>query len=240
MSNDHPSDDWGTSSNDEINFDTEGVDPEKVGNRPTVDKAGKYHFEIANVKERFGSVNEKGALQFPNILCTCVVLYSVSGQSSEGAIYYHEVILGGKGGGRPDEWAIQATTAFLAGVGILKKVDGKFLDPETNSTNINIKSLAARLKGLQFIGDIKREKSKDSQYDDKFKLSFGRGAYQVDDPFVMDVPKNRDALALIGKAPKPEQSAKPANGKKESKPKEAVKETATAGTAADPLNDPSL
>lgn len=242
MSNDNPTDDWGTTSNDEMNFDTEGVDPDQINNRATVDKTGKYHFEIASAKERFGNVNDKGNLQFPNILCTCHVLQSVPGQSPEGSLYYHEVILGGKGGGRPDEWAIKATTAFLTGVGILKAVDGKFLDPETNSTKINIKTLATRLKGLQFIGDIKREKSNDPNYDDKYKLSWGRGAYQVDDPFVSAVPMNRDALAMIGKSPKQEQAAKSANGKKDgaAKSKEEKKETAAAGAAADPLNDPSL
>lgn len=181
-------------------FDTDGVDPGKVGSRVTVDKAGKYHFEIETARENFEVMNDNGKPRSPDITVACVVLESVPGQASAGSYYYHHIHLGGSGGGPPEPWQKEATVSFLSGIGLLKKQGDIFIDPETGAGKLNVKTLATRLKGMQFIGHIKCEKDKTGNYDDRYCLSFGRGAFAVDDPVVAEVPKCRAALELIGKA----------------------------------------
>jgi hypothetical protein len=252
---------WGNDFADEEqgfdSFDTEGVDESRVGNRRTVDKAGKYHFEIADTRERPEAVTEDGKERWPGISLSCVVLETVPGQCPAGTYYYQQLRLAGKGGGPIEDWAKEATINFLVGVGLLKRVekDGvtRFVDPETKSTRINVKTLASRLKGMQFIGDIKLQQSE--QYGDSCELPFGRGAYQVDDPSVADVPKNADALALIGKSSaasgsngsgaasgkgsgngKPKASGK-ASQPKQQEEKETVPPSDNAGAGEDDFSD---
>lgn len=196
---------------EDLQFSTDDVDESAVGSAIVVDQVGKYHLEIADAKNRFETMSDNGNPRRPDILCTCRVLNTVKGQSPEGSVYYHQIQLGGKGGGAPEKWQKESTVNFLHGIGLLKKVDGKFIDPETGTTAINVKTLAKRLQGIQFIGHIKRNKSNDERYDDKFELLFGRGAFQVNDPAVANVPKNADALALIGgQHQRPQQATAPA------------------------------
>jgi len=183
-----------------LDFDMSDVDPGKVGSRVTVDKAGKYHFEIETARENFQVMNDNGKPRSPDITVTCVVLEPVPGQSSAGSYYYHHIHLGGSGGGPPEPWQKEATVSFLSGIGLLKKQGDIYIDPETGAGKLNVKTLATRLQGMQFIGHIKCEKDKSGQYDDRYCLSFGRGAFVVDDPVVAEVPKCKAALELIGKA----------------------------------------
>lgn len=207
--------------NDEIGFDgwdTSDVDPSDCESKPTISKVGKYHLEVVSVKPRPEKENEDGTPRRPDILLTCVVLHSVKGQSPEGSLYYENVIAGGKGGGQPEEWAKKATCAFLHGVGLLRKEGqgdaAKFIDPETGTTRIDFGKMCAKLEALQFVADIKKEKGTDG-YDDKFKLSFGRGAYTIGHPAVSDVPLNKEAaqtfLGRTGGGSKPPTDKPPAS-----------------------------
>jgi hypothetical protein len=180
-------------------FDTDGVDETKAESMLFVDKTGWYHFEL-EPKADFRGVDDEGEPRFPGVRCMCTVLETVAGQSPAGAVLKHDVHLGAKGGGAPEAWQRDQTTAFLYGVGILKKVDGRFIDPETGGTKINVGTLETRLKGLQFIGHPVAEKSDDPKYDGRVRFNFGKGAYTLDHPAVVDVPKNLAALKAIGRA----------------------------------------
>ncbi len=185
---------------DGFDLDTEGVDPDKVKSTLNVDKPGKYHFEIANAKnESFDFVNTNGDAASPHILCVCVVLQSVAGQSPAGSLLFHRIYLAGKTpqDATPD-WIRESATNFLTGVGRLKKQGEKFIDPATGTTKIDLKTLAERLTHKQFIGNAKLEKSDDPKYPDKVEFKFGRGAFPIDAAEVADVPKNPAALELIG------------------------------------------
>lgn len=201
-------DGWGTANDfgkanpnadpaDDFSLDAGDVDPTKVGSRLRVDMIGKYHFEIADAKLRPETSSDQGFAVAPHINCSCVVLHTAPGQASAGSYYYHNVDLAAKGGGTPEDWQKRATINFLAGVGLLVKAGDQWIDPETQSTKINVKTLATRLKGMQFIGNIQK-----NDYDPekpRYELHFGQGAFRVDDPAVANVPKCLDALRLIGK-----------------------------------------
>lgn len=193
----------------DFSFDSDGVDPSKVGSTITVDLPGKYHLEIGKVREDFDTQDDKGGLKSATLNIPCHVVHSVPGQSPEGTIHYQRLILSGKGGGAPEPWMVQVSVAFLAGIGLLKEIDGKFIDPETKSTRINVKTLKARLERWQFIGWLKlvkgTKKNKSDpdenaeRYPDSIEFPFGRGAFPIDDEQVRNVPKNLDCLKLIGK-----------------------------------------
>jgi len=181
-----------------FSFDTDGTDASKVGSPLYVDCIGKYHFEIADAVLKPEVVDHDAKQVVPHINVQCVVLQDVPHQSATGAFYYHKVHLAGKGGMQIEEWAKNATIAFLLGVGLLREIDGKIIDPATNSTRIDIKTVPDRLKYMQFIGDIKKPKNSDPQkFADKFELPFGRGAFRINDPAVRNVPKNVEALKLL-------------------------------------------
>lgn len=189
-------------------FDTEGVEPD-AESRP-VDKEGWYHFEFQDVKAYPETCKDGNPAlpQTPHLLFICRVLHTAKGQSPEGSVYFHRFYTGSKGGGRPADGTIRNNVNFLCGIGILKKekrqINGEektvAIDTETGTTRVNVESLPQRIKGRQFIGHIKCTKSDDPQYPDKYELQFGRGAYQVDDPAVADIPKNVEMLAAIGMA----------------------------------------
>lgn len=186
-------------------FDADGIEPQE-DSRP-VDKPGFYHFAIQEVTAhpetcKNGNPNQPVS---PHLLLICRVLHSVPGQSPEGSVYFHRMYMQGKGGGPAAKGCIQNNTNFLVGVGIMRTVkrtnaEGKEIsvgvDAETGSTKVE--NLTSRLKGLQFVGNIKHVPSDDPQYGDKFELKFGSGAYTVDNPAVADVPKNVEALKEIG------------------------------------------
>lgn len=203
-------DDWGTAAPQAPAFDTQGVDPSKVGSLVMVDQPGKYHFQITAATEKWEThvVKDSGNGTVdvrPHILLTCTVCETVPGQSPAGSAYFHRLLLGGKGGAAIEDWAKNATMNFLVGIGIIKehKANGTtyFIDPETNQTAINIPTLANRLRGLQFIGNIKLNKSDDERYDDRYELPFGQGVFQVNDPRVANVPKNVSIIPGATQAP---------------------------------------
>lgn len=196
------SDNWAPAVEDNPNrfdLDAEAVDANELTSRLMVDHPGKYHLEISGAKNKFDTTDGNGGLATPHILVPCVVLISVQGQSPAGAFHYHRVDVAGKGGGPMEDWQVKATLAFLQGVGLLKNKDGKVIDPETGTTQIKLSTVAARLENKQFIGDLRLEKSSDpSKYKDSIRFSFGRGAFPIDAAEVRSVPKNLEALKLLG------------------------------------------
>ncbi len=187
---------------DEFSFDSGDVDAGDVGSRIYVDKKGMYHFEIGDAKLDDRTQDDNGKFMTPHILVPSTVIHTVPGQSAAGAMYYERLAYKGEGGGPAEDWQRKATLAFLLGVGLLKAVDGKIVDPKTGTTSIDIKSMPDRLKNLQWIGDIKhnaevRNPDQSVKYREAFKLNFGRGAWRVDAPEVKQVQKNVEALKLI-------------------------------------------
>lgn len=190
-------------------MDVADVDPSKVGSHIAVDKPGRYHFGISEVRARLERTTDRGNQRRPDILVVCEVLEGVPGQSGKGALYFHSMPIAGKGGTAAEGWVMESLSNFLCGIGVLVKKDGQIIDPATNSTRIDMRSLCDRIAAAkQFVGDIKCNKSDDPQYPDKYELTFGRGAFQVDADEVAGVPKNVAALKLIGK----ESAAAPAGG----------------------------
>ena len=191
--------------------DVEGVDSEKISSHVNVDKTGKYHFDIVDVRPRLERNTDRGGQRRQDILVTCEVLESVPGQSPRGSLYFHSIPLSSKGGAVIDDWGRERLSAFLVGIGILRKGEGtSVIDPETGTTAVNARTIPDRIRAVaQFVGHIKLVKSDDDRYPDKFELDRGRGAFAVDDPAVLDVPKNANALKAIGK----ESAAPPTTGK---------------------------
>lgn len=241
------SDEFNDADFDGFDFDTDGADPDKMESVLTVNKPGRYHMEVANVKPRLELVNDKGEQKSPDFLITATVLHSVPGQSSKGSLFFHNLRVAGPGGAAISETSRDATIRFLVGMGVLILKGKQVIDPETGTTKVNFKTLVQRLQGRQFIANVKYVPP-NGNYPEKWELPFGEGVFQVDNPAVADVPKCRAALKLIGKehcAPAEGAAAggggngKAAPSKKEAKPKEKQPETAAAGTGAadDDLSD---
>lgn len=196
-----PTDDFGDGGGSGFDdFDMDGVDAERIGSgSPDVDKPGWYHFIIdAKARPESFFADDMSKHRKPDILCNCTVLVSAPGQSPEGSLYRHNVVLGGKGPGVPiEKYDLEQTLNFLVGVGVLTKVNGRIIDPETGTAKLNTRTLERRLDRRQFIGKIEFVKSRDPQYKDKHELNWGRGAFQLTDPIVKNVPKHADYAALV-------------------------------------------
>lgn len=203
--------DWGSdaasavadASPDAFEFDANQADPDKVGGRGTVDKPGKYHFEIVDVKAELETVGDNGSPKTPSINFTLRVLESTHGQSPAGSLAWHRLYVGEKGGGPPKQGSFDAIIDFLVAIGRMKKViDGgvtRFINPQTGTSKFTLQ-LLLQAKGDQFIGNVKREQKKDregNKIDEwEVRLPFSGGSFRLDDSAVSDVPKNRDAATL--------------------------------------------
>jgi hypothetical protein len=198
-------------------FDLDGVDDTKIGSDILVDQSGKYHMEVESVAVRAKTVSDKGDAIAPFLNLKCRVMHSTKGQSQEGCVYWHRLIIGGKGGNAPEEWMRNATVNFLYGIGLLKKQGEKFIDPETGSQRINISSLPERLTGWNFIADLKPQRNRENELTGQMELPFGKGAFAIDSDKVASVMKNENAAKLfLGN-----------RGKQEKKAAKATAETAT-------------
>jgi hypothetical protein len=197
-------------------YDASDVDASEVGSGELpVDKPGMYHFLIeATARPSTHYKDDMNKSRKPDVLCICTVLHSVLGQSPEGSVYYHSVILGGYGGGEYKRTDRDKMCNFMVGLGILKKQGDKIIDPETGSTKLNFATFAKRLNNVQFVGKItfnaggakftlneSGEQVPDGKYQDKYELSWGKGAFPVGDARVKNVPKNEDMLRAGGYLP---------------------------------------
>lgn len=214
-------DEWGGVSGGDgfDSWDTDDVDANDIGSgSPKVDKVGWYHFEIsATARPLPHAKDDMSKLRCPDILLACEVLRSVENQSPEGSVYYHNLIMAAKGGGPIESYDKTKTLNFLVGVGVLKKVDGRIIDPETGTGRINTATLESRLNKLQFVGKLELNRGGpradgSGNYPDRIELTWGRGAFQVDDQKVKGVPKNEEALRRIAKQhAAADEGAKPSN-----------------------------
>lgn len=211
--------DWGTDglpTSDDSQFvggadgfgdwDAGDIDGDKVGSgQIKVDKPGWYHFHVvAENRTETYQKDDMSKKRMPSILCKCTVLRTANGVPAD-AIHYHDVIMGGMGGGPPEPWAKEQSLNFLVGLGVLKVVDGKVIDPETNSTRIKSSTLADRINAVaQFIGKLvlspeRQDKKNPAKiHPAKIEFNFGRGVFPVTAKEVQQVPCNEEYLKAAG------------------------------------------
>lgn len=219
----------------DFELDTEGVSADDLsGKGEAVEKEGWYHFEVADVKPELGTVNDKGKEQTPSINFHLMVLESVKDQSPAGSRAYHRIYLASSGGHPIKDGSRNSALRFGLGLGLLAAIPSdkeegqeKIVDKATGSTRIP-SSVWLRAKGMQFIAKIKYNPPEEgSKYTKgKYEIPFGR-CYQVDDPQVADIPKNAEALAILGKGG----SNGPAPTKATSKPTAAASAPKAAAPA---------
>lgn len=183
-------------------FDLDGFDTEGLDQGGNVDKEGQYHFEVADVVPELDILDKEGQPKTPSVRFDLAVLHTTPGQSRAGSRHFHRIYVGSSGGGPAKEGSIKSAIRFGLGLGILRQVEqnGKSIvvDAVTGLTRIT-KETWLRAKGQQCVAKIGKHEDKAGKYQTSFEIPFGR-VYQVDHPDVADVPKNANALALIGKA----------------------------------------
>lgn len=188
-------------------FDVAGADATKIGSgNIRVSKPGFFHFGIsAEAKPKPYEDSDMSKQRKPSILCVCKVLRPANGQP-DGAIHYHDVVLGGKSGGPMTDSDRDKTLNFLVGLGILKNSAGKVIDPETGTTKIKTSTLVDRINKIgQFVGNLHLSPANTGadgrQYPERIEFNFGRGAFPVSAREVAHVPKNETALKEAGLTP---------------------------------------
>lgn len=199
----------------EYELDGSAYSGDDLGGGDTVDKEGYYHFEISDVKLELDTLSSQGDEKSPGVCFHMLVLETSPKQSPIGARHFHRLYVAGAGGKPPADGSVKSALRFGLGLGLLaEKVndDGTsvIVDKATGSTRIP-SSVWMRAKGLQCIAKIKFEKGT-GKFGDKYTIPFGR-VYQVDDPSMADVPKNKEAMAMLGKtAPAKTAGGGPATG----------------------------
>jgi len=190
----------GSGFDDGFSYDTEGLDSDQVEKSGWLDKDGNYHFEIADIKF------DRSRLQAtPYIEFTLIVLHSVPGQSPEGSRFTSTHYI--TDGTRP------MVTLFGHRIGALKAIPSGetnekgqpkfvYVDARTGSKVINQATWLAT-KGSQFVGVVRL--GKDSERDGRVYKGrhelVGTKCWPVDSEEAADVPKNLQAMKLIGKKP---------------------------------------
>ena len=216
----------GSGFDDSYSFETGDLDPNEVERGGWIDREGQYHFEITDVK--FDRSKNKGT---PYVELVLTVLHTVKGQSPEGSRFTHEAYFTENTRGMVSALAhrIGAVIAKPTGeVGADGKPKMTYIDVKTGKAAINKETFLA-VKGSQFIGFVKFGKARTGDdgknYDAKLELYVGK-SWPVDSPEVADVPKNLNAMKLIGKV-----SAPPVASKEKTKTPPQTK-SATSAPAA--------
>jgi len=228
----------GSGFDDGFEFDTDGIDPADQERGGFIDKEGQYHFEISDVK--FDVSKQK---QTPYVEFCLTVLHSVKGQSPEGSRFNHQSYL--------SKGARGMTSGFGHRIGALKmiptgKVDEKgqpkhiYVDPKTNTKRVT-KDTWQAVKGSQFIGTVKMGKAREDNgktYEPRLELQISK-CWQVDAQEVADVPKNLQAMKLIGKtSAKPPAASQAAAKETKAPPEKPPKAPPTSAPAVpDDLSD---
>lgn len=225
-----------TTDPDAFAFDGDGMSSDDLGS-DDVKLGGWYHLECVDVVPDLGTVNKQGKPKSPSIRFDLVVLQSVDGQSAQGSRHFHRIWVGAPGGGPAAEGSRNSAFRFGLSLGLLREIerDGRkaIVDAATGSTRITLNTWM-RAKGMQMVAELKVQK--DEKYGDKIEIPFGR-VHQVDDPEVAKVPKNAQALRLIGKGAAPANgTSAPTASKPASAPASAPAAQPTT-TAADDFSD---
>lgn len=209
----------GSGFDDGFSFDANEVNADENEKGGWLDKEGQYHFEITDVL--FDTSKNKGT---PYVELRLTVLHTIPGQSPEGSKFSHSSYL--------SEGARGMTTLLGHRIGALRMVPTgelnakgepthRYVDAKTNATAIT-KATWLAVKGGQFVGVVRLQKERTDKvtgqvYEAKLELN-GSKCWPVDHQEVADVPKNLQAMKLIGKtsakplaaAPAPAASSKPA------------------------------
>jgi hypothetical protein len=179
---------------------------------------GAYHLEIADAdlkRDESGqiAVNRNGRAYFNLRL---VVLHSTPGLSPAGSSMWHELELPSQedatatfpNGGNIRHAVIRSINTFCVGVGLFTVrpgPDGKpqVIDPATNSTNVQQRTLGDRLKGRQFIGrptrrDWAANPDKGTKAGFEMQFKWGVGASQICDPQNALIPICEETAAAMG------------------------------------------
>lgn len=203
---------FGEPTNDPVyEMDGSGVGQGDLGSGgEQVNKDGTYHLECTDVKEELDTLNNQGKPKSPCIVFHLQVQESVKGQSPAGSRHFHRIYVAGSGGGPLSDGARNSAFRFGLGLGLLEEIeiDGRpnIKVKGANNTRIPL-SVWHKAKGMQLVAKIEQEtkEAEDEQGNkkrvkgDRWQIPFGR-VYQVDDPYVSEVPKNKEALAAIGKS----------------------------------------
>lgn len=205
--NDLPSaegdDGFGTSEVGFDEFDVGGVDGTNIGSgNIKITKPGFVHLGIkAEARPKTYHDNDISKQRKPSITCTCTALLAANGNPA-GAIHFHDMVLGGMGGGPMTDNDRDKTLNFLVGLGILQNTAGKVIDPETGTTKIRTSTLVDRINKLgQFVGNLHLSPANSNNgkdYPERIEFNFGRGAFPVTAKEVAHVPKNEAALKAAG------------------------------------------
>jgi hypothetical protein len=209
-------DEWANDDTEDFETDTEGVDIASVDKeRSQVDKEGWYHFEIVDVVNELNTLSHSGKEKPPCVRFDLRVLEEVNGQSPGGSMHFHRIYLGGKGNEPQSDRGRELTLKFGMRLGLLIEQNEKIVTADTNKTRFGV-ALWHTAKGMQIIASIKCEPGTGG-FSDRYQIPFNE-IFLVDDDRVTKVPKNREALALIGNQElaagkeKGEVTAKPAGG----------------------------
>lgn len=195
-------------------MDVSGVDASKVGSgNLKVDKKGWYLFRLeATAKPKPYHDDDMSKKRAPSVGLVMHVEASENGTPA-GAIFFHDLVLGGYGGGPPADWQRDQTLNFLVGVGVLLKDGERIIDPETGATKIKTSTLATRLNGLRVFGKVelsparpKKEQGKEVldkdgnvvMYPERLEFPFGRGVFAVNMKEVAHHKWADQALAAAG------------------------------------------
>jgi hypothetical protein len=207
-------DDFSDADENDYSFDGENFDSEKLntGSGETVDKEGWYHLEISDVVPELDTLDTNGNPHTPQIRFDMTVLQTVEKQSPAGHRLYHRIFLATKDGAPPKEGTVAAALRLGIACGLLehKEKDGREVTVVKSTQNTRIPSqIWKQAKGRQIVAKVKLEKSDNPKYKDKYAIPYGE-CFDVSDPKVVDVPKNGEALQMIGKVVTPASSTRPA------------------------------
>ena len=224
----------GSGFDDGFSFSTEGVDSDDVERSGWLDKEGNYHFEISDIK--FDRSSNKGT---PFVELSLTVLHSVPGQSPEGSklTSTHYITEGTRNMITLLGHRIGALKAVPTGE-VNEKGQPKFayVDARSGAKQITPATWLA-VKGSQFVGVVRmgKETERDGQkYKGRLELVTNK-CWPVDSEEAVDVPKNLQAMKLIGKKPFEKPKAAPAAGSTAGKT--APTKTAPAANVDDDLSD---
>lgn len=185
-------------------FGTEDVDQSQVDKHSGgVNKPGNYHFQVTDVKPDLSTMKPDGQEKAPCFVLTCQVLHDVEGQSPSGSTLWHNLIVGGKGGGPPHDFTKKMTIAFLTGIGVMKWKEMPngmtvAVDADTGKPGVT-QELIMRCKGRQFVCKIV-EDERNTGPKPKFIIPFSV-VHQIGSPEAEAFPYNKELAATALKKP---------------------------------------